>query len=288
MSIFNRSEPTPPAAPSPEAPAPAASDAASRADFTLLSGQLGTLIESVRDLAQRPVIVQPSAPPAPAALTDVPDAELDEAIREGKGSTVKELVDRKIAAARRELASEVAGLRDYGAATMGSLAEKGFVNGLELAERELFVRFEKEIKGLVGQCDPALRGNPETWQAAFDNILGRNHKVLSAERAESFVRQRDAAAAAPTPGSSGAAPANRAPEDSIPDLHAVAGEFGSMLGDMNEAEFIRKINRGKPAAQKYKDWTDYVLRGRKLDEQLGALRDGSDDGGVGSLPASLQ
>lgn len=264
---------------------------ATRAEFSALDARLAQLAGSIEQLASRPVVVQAAAPVAVAAAPDASDEEIDSAIAEGKGAGhIKRLIARRLDEARREVSAELGAVRDYGTTMLGSVAERAFVAGLTEADRGLFRRFEQDVRGLVGQCEPALRGHPETWETAFSAILGQpSHRMtLETERVEAELRRRDAvtaAANAPQPGRSGS-PRGMDADDAIPTLVELAGDFPH-LGDMSEAEFVKKMNRGKPKAQHYKDWADYIERGRQIEKSLLALRDGSDDGGEGALPGSL-
>lgn len=284
MSIFgkgNTPENTPAADPPADPPV-------TRSEFSALDGRLAKLTESIEQLASRPVVVQAAAPEAPLPPTDVADEDIDAAIAEGKGAArVKELISRKIDAAKREMAGELGTFRNYGTTMLGSLAERTFVAALDQEDKALFTRFEKEVRGLVNQCDPALRGHPDTWETSFNAVVGQHRHEISAERVEAERRRiaEESAAPPPTPGNSGS-PRSSDVNEAAPTIQELAGEFPH-LGDMTEDEFIRKINRGKPSRQRYKDWNDYITRGREIDKQLAAMHDGSDVED-GDLPRSLQ
>ncbi len=287
MGLFNRTTPDPdPAQPSAAPPpAPNPDDApVTRGEFNRLDATLNRLAESMEASAGRPVVVQapPSAmPPEP----EITDTEINDAIAEGKGADVmRRLLDRAVGKARQEVASEVGAIRDYGTTMLGTLADRAFIAALDADDKSLFKRFEKEIRSLVNQCEPALRGHPQTWETAFNTIVGTHRKELDSEAREAVLRQQanDEAArsVAPQPGAGGR-PRNAPSEgdDEVPTIQELAGpEFaGAYLGDMSEEEFIRKINRGKRAGQRYKDWNDYIARGRAIDQRLNAIREGEDD-----------
>jgi len=169
------------------------------------------------------------------------------------------------------------------------LAERASATGMD---PELAKRFGPEIKALVEMCDPELRGHPDTWQTAYHTVIGRHQPELQAEIREAAIRQHadETSRAAALPGK-GARPQPNADADEVPTLQEVLGvEAASKFNmtDLSEEEFLRRINRGKPARQRYKDWNDYCARGVELDRQLANLRDGLDDGGEGDLPKSLQ
>lgn len=297
MSFFRKPEPTP-AAPA-AAPAPAAEPPVSRAEFSALDQKLGGLTDAIRELAQRPVIVQPSAPePAAPVFTPISDAEIAAAFRQGEdhgAAKVRELVSQEVGQAVRTAGAEIGAVRDYGTSTLGTLAERTFFNGLDADDRALFKRYEKEVRGLAGQCEPALRGRPETWEACFTNVLGAHRKELENERIEATIRQREAeaaAAAAPQPGvRTPRAAAGVDSDDEIPSAMDLLGaEAASKHGisELDEADFLRMVNRGKPATKKYKTWEDYVRRGREIDAELAAIRSGETDNGDEPLPRSMR
>jgi len=288
VSLFGKDKPA-------ETPAPAVADPpVTRAEFGALDATLKALAESVRDLAQRPVIVQSHQPEAPPMAAEITDEGLDAAVAEGKGAGhIKELIDRRVAAAKREAAAEIGTVREYGTTMLGSLAERTFIAGLSEADKKLLVRYEKEVRGLLSQCEPALRGHPDTWQACFNNVKGVHSDELANERVEGELRRRAdeaTAAAAPQPGSRTARGASGGSDDddAIPTVAEVLGDKAEFFGEMDEADFIRRINRGKPASQKYKDWNDYVTRGRAIDKELAAIRGGLTGNGDEAMPKGLQ
>lgn len=269
MSIFSR---TPPAA-EPAATPPA--EPVSRAEF---DDKFSKMMGAIQDLAQRPVVVhqnQPAAPPPP----EITDEEINEALASGNGaSRVKEMVRRQLDVARGEVAREVGAVREHGAASLGALAEKTFVIGLDTDDRAIFGRYEDEIKNLVNQCEPALRGMPQTWEACFATVAGAHRKELESEWKEAALRQRaedETRAAAPQPGRAG----GRAPVNDDGEIPTIADFVGTdqRFEGVTEEEFIRKINRGKPAGEKYKDWADYNTRGKAIEKQLRALATGDEE-----------
>jgi hypothetical protein len=276
MALFNRTTPEPPAVPPPATPP--VEPGVSRAEF---DEKFTRMMGAIENLAQRPVVVNQPAPAAPAyvAPPEITDEELTEAITSGRGAEkVKELVQRKLDAARRDVSAEVQGMRDYGAMAFSNLAERSFFLGLDEEDRAVFKRFEDEVKQIVNQCEPQLRGVPNTWETALNVVVGHHRKELEAERVEAALRRHaeDAAAAqAPQPGRSG----GRQPSNDDTTIPTVQDFVGGIKGfeDLTEGEFIRKINRGKPAGQRYKDWADYYTRGKDIDAQLAALATGDDE-----------
>lgn len=293
MALFGKNPPAPETPPA--ATPPAAPQYVTQEQFSTLDARLGRLADLMEQNASRPVIVQ--APQAPhIEEPEMSDAELDAAIEQGKEAAprIKKLIEQRLNRAQRQHASEVETLRNYGTAMLGSHAERIFIGALSEDDKKAFSRFEKEVRGLVGQCDPAIQGHPDTWDTAFSTVLGRHRHELQAEARESAIRQQDEerrAAAAPQPGRSGRAPSASADDaGNDPTIQELAGEWGQKyLGDVSEDEFIRKINRGLPARRRYKDWADYNARGREVEKQLASLRDGSDDDpDPRTLPERLQ
>jgi hypothetical protein len=284
MALFSKKED--PAAPAVIAAAvPPASDHVTKAEFSALDARLARLTDVMEQSVNRPVVVQ--APAAPLAVEpDVTDEEIDTALADGKGgaSRIKQLLDQKIGRATRAFQAELDTFRNYGTTMLGTLAERSATQDMD---PQLAKRFDREIRELVNQCDPALRGHPETWKTAYETVCGRHTVELRQEAIEADRRQHaeEEQARAALPGKD-ARPASPSADD-VPTIQELAGEFPH-LGDMSEDEFIRKMNRGKSAKARYKDWADYNARGHAIDAQLRALRDGDDDGGEGAIPALLQ
>ncbi len=273
MSIFNRNNPPQSPAETPAAP-PAAETGVSRAEF---DQKFTEMMGAIRDLAQRPVVVQGPAAYAPPPPPEITDEELTEAIASGQGAgKVRELVQRRLDAARAEVGREVAAVRDHGAMALGDLAERTFFAGLDPEDRAIFQRYKDEVKGLVNGCEPALRGIVQTWEACFANITGQHRKELEREATEAALRRHAEASApaAPQPGRGGRVQPND--DTDIPSITDYVGGDQRFDG-MTEDEFIRKMNRGKTAKERYKDWNDYVSRGKEIERQLRAITSGDDD-----------
>lgn len=294
MAFFNRNEPPAPPV-EPAAPAPNPDDApVTRAEFSKLDATLSRLAESFEANANRPVVVNQAAPAAPpkARLTD---AEINERAAAGDvAGAIRALAEERIGEAESRAATEIGAVRDYGTTMLGTLADRAFVATLDADDKRVFTKYEKEIRALVGQCEPALRGHPDTWQACFNNVTGIHRKELENERLEQELRRRaeddEQRRTAPMPGAGGrargAAPGEGA--DDVPTIQEVAGEFAGRMGDMTDEDFIRRINRGKRAGERYKDFADYMKRGQEIDARLAAIGSGDDDGGQGPLPNSLR
>lgn len=289
MALFGKTpDATPPVA-DPAATPPA--DTVSRAEFNQLMQTMNGLAESIKESVSRPVIVQaPQAPIAePAGVTD---GEIEAALAEGQGGAarIRQLIDQRISHATRGVSAELDTFKNYGTSTLSNLAERT-VTGFEH-----FKRYEGEIRALVNQCEPALRGHPQTWEEAYWNITGKHQDELRAEAVEKAMRQKAeedrVAASAPLPGKSGrpaaAGSAAGSGADDVPTIQELAGDFTTLMGDMSEEDFIKQINRGKPARERYKDWADYNARGVEVEKRLLAIRNGEDDGGEGRIPTALQ
>ena len=54
----------------------------------------------------------------------------------------------------------------------------------EIAKKDHYKRFEKEIEGVAAQLDPSLRTNPEAWEKCYDMVVGRHVKELVGEVAQ--------------------------------------------------------------------------------------------------------
>src|SRR3990172_901874 len=48
----------------------------------------------------------------------------------------------------------------------------------EIAKKDHYKRFAKEIDGVAAQLDPSLRTNPEAWEKCYDMVVGRHMKEL--------------------------------------------------------------------------------------------------------------
>lgn len=263
---------------------PAVEPAVTRDEFKALADSMKTLAESVQQAVSRPVVVQPAAAPA-MAEPEITAEELDAAAAEGKGGEkIKALLARQAANLERRAQAEIDAVRQYGATAIGSLAEKTFVLGLNNDQKDVYERWGKEIKAAVAACEPALQGLAETWQSALEIVAGRHLPEIMDSRLEAVARQKAAAdeAAAVMPGKGGrpAVPT----DDEIPSFAQVAGASDFASDGTTAEEFIKKMNRGKPASQKYKDWDDYVQRGRAVERELAAMREGLMDGGDGRPP----
>lgn len=282
MGLFNRTTPTTDNQPAPSGDTPPAASGVSREEF---DAKFTQMMGAIQALAERPVVVQTNAaaPPPPPPPADITDEELTEAIASGNAAgKVKELVERKLQAARAEVGREVAAVRDHGALALGELAERTFANSLDSDDRRIFQQYEREVKDLVNQCEPGLRGIVQTWEACYATIVGKHRKDLEREFREAALRQQaEQTSTAPTPGRSGGRAPNDGDDGYIPTLQEVVGPAALShfrdLENMTEDEFIRRINRGKPSGQRYKDWNDYVTRGKDIDRQLAALASGDDE-----------
>lgn len=288
MALFgNRNDP--PAAP--ETPPADTFDA--KAAFQGLDQRIGQLAELVGKAVDRPIVVQaPTAAPTVVEEPEITDAELDAAIADGKEAAprIRQMLDQRIRREAAKLRNEVAGLQNYGTAMFTTTAERMFLASLSPEDLKLFQRYEKEVRQLVGMCEPAIQGHPDTWTTTFDTILGRHRNELRQETQEAVLRRQteeEQARAAAMPGKSGRRGAPEPTDDDVPSIRDLAGDFPH-LGDMTEEDFIKKLNRGLPPAKRYKGWDDYVARGKAVEEDLRKLREGEYDGGVGRLPSILQ
>jgi hypothetical protein len=287
MSLFgNKSAPEPPVT-EPPVVEPAFDV---KAAFTGLDQRLAQLAGIVEQVATRPVQVNAAPPPLVPEPPEISDAELEALIADGKGGPqIKALLEQKINKATSQMRGELNTFRQYGTTMLASLAERASTTGMD---PDLAKRFGPEIKALVEMCDAELRGHPDTWQTAYHTVIGRHQPELAAEMREQAIRQHtdETARAATLPGR-GARPQPNADADEVPTLQEVLGVEAAAkfnMTDLSEDEFIRRMNRGKPARERYKDWSDYCARGVATDEKLRALREGLDDGGEGDLPRSLQ
>ena len=291
MALFGNRE-TPPVE-TPPVETPPADAPVTRGEFAQMLAGIGELTRSVTELAQRPVVVQ-GAPAAPAPeVPEISSAEIDAAVRDGQpvGDLVKQLLDQRLGKATAAVRGEMSQFRAYGVTMLGALAEQAALNGMD---PDLVKRFAPEIKSIVDMCDPEMRGVMDTWKTAYFTVIGRHQPELQAEIREAAIRQSNDqhAAAAIQPGKGGRKPASAAAaEDEVPTLLDVLGSEAAIkhgMTDLSEEEFIRRMNRGKPARERYKDWSDYVKRGQDTEAQLSAMREGFDDGGEGGIPKSLQ
>ena len=285
MGLFSKETP----------PAETPNDAApvTRGEFSALIDKIGDLATAVKESNSRPVVVQAAAAPEPPAELDVSDEEIESAIAEGgKGaaSRIKAAMDRRLNAARREVSREVEAVKNYGTTMLGSLAEKTFANGLSPRDRAIFARYEGEVKKLVSQSGADLAGHMDTWGAAFKYVKGDHEEQLQNEHVEATLRQRaedeEHTRTAALPGAGGR-PATTPEHEPIPTLADLAAGHPALEG-IDETEFLRRMNKGRPKATRFKDWGDYMSRGRALQAQISAIRDGNDDGGEGTMPAALQ
>jgi hypothetical protein len=287
MALFGNKPP----APEPPVETPPAEPAFDpKAAFAGLDERMRQLASIVETVATRPVLVNAAAPPPMPEPPEISDAELEALIADGKGGPqIKALLEQKIAKATGQMRTELNTFRQYGTTMLASLAERASATGMD---PELAKRFGPEIKALVEMCDPELRGHPDTWQTAYHTVIGRHQPELAAVMREAAIRQHadEQSRAAALPGK-GARPQPNADADEVPTLQEVLGVEAATkfnMTDLSEDEFIRKMNRGKPARERYKDWADYCARGVATDEKLRLLREGYDDGGDGELPKSLQ
>jgi len=207
-----------------------------------VQGTLGAISETLTALREtRPVPVAA----APAAVEDVSDTEIDEALQAGRGAPVfRKMVDAAVKRVRRE---EIDPLRQQMVSTATDLVAN-------VATRDLrhYPKYKKEIDTMVAALPPETRVNPALWKWAHDVVVGQHVDEIAAEAVNAALRP------APTPEpmlrtarAGRGTPAGGA--EATPDVYDVAGDEGEAAlahHGVDRDGFAKKLG--------YKNWTDYM------------------------------
>jgi hypothetical protein len=181
---------------------------------------------------------------APAAIQEVTDEELEQALASGMGAgqTVKKLM---AAMEERLLRTHINPLRDQG---MGAIA--GLTAQAAQGEMPHYKRYKKEIDEYVGHLQPELRLNPQAYILAHNAVVGGHMEELMQE--DRAVRARQAAQGGDSsPGVSGVRKTEKG--EKVPSAVDLGGEEASsalqMIGQ-DEDGFAKKLG--------YKNWAAYM------------------------------
>lgn len=148
---------------------------------------LGQLQQGMEQLANRQpqVVVQGQQPQM--QIPQITDEEIDNALLTGQGGAarIRALVDRAVnVAAERIVREHVQPLQDTGLSSLGALAHKVGLSGLQH-----YPRYRKEIDQRVGALDPSLRANPDALSLIYNAVVGEHANDLAREAAEEAVRK---------------------------------------------------------------------------------------------------
>jgi len=218
-----------------------------------LAGQNEALQKTIQGLHALVLQGQRQPPAQRAAIDDVAEAELDEAVTTGSGAGAK--ISKKIEARVERLVRErIEPLQQLGLSTMANFAaEQAKMARNDKGEPLLpyYQRYKDEIDTIINGLPVNLRLNPQTYVEAHTSVVGRHAAELIEEAKTGAIRETEQGKADP-PTPNGRVGRN-AGKGGIPRFEEhFSPDVVKALGDQSPDQFCQNLG--------YKNWDDYYQK----------------------------
>lgn len=247
---------TPPAEP-PKEP-PTTPQYVTADEFKRLESTITGITESIRDgfnaVATR---TAGAAPKTEVDEPDVTDAEIEEALQQGKGAaTFRKLVAKSVNSAKKELTTRLNDTEGFGVNVISELVKDAARPKMPYYDKEKHPKITKEIDEHLAQLTPQMRLSKDVLVKVHDAVVGGHMAEIIAAEKEAAIRGVQA-----SPGSMNPTGSNSRTHGTGSKIPTVEEFLGKQAADS-----MKSFGQDPDTfAQKWgcKDWPDYVAKHRE-------------------------